>query len=447
MKSTIFCFCLLLLGWTADLDGDDWPRFRGPNGSGMASGTQPTPTRWSASSNLLWKSKIKGTGVSCPIVVDDKVLVTSYSGYGESRDQVGKMDDLKRHLTCFHKKTGKEIWSQTVDPVLPEEPFSGMGIPAHGYASHTPVSDGKLVFAFFGRSGVVAFDLDGNRKWTTDVGKNNSPRGWGSASSPIIYGDYVIVPATAESSAMIALDKKTGKEVWSQQADGFYNSWSTPILSKVDQERVDLVVGVGYEVWGLNPTNGKLRWYAEVHNSESFSSSLVQHEGVIYAIEGRRGGGNGFAIKAGGKKDASQNVVWKIDENGSFATPIVYGNRVYHFTNGTIKCFNSQSGELIYQERLPRAARLSDAGQNGGGRFGRMGAAEYASPVGANDLLYYQQPNGNTLVIKMTDQYNLVSSNLITKENEAFSATPAISEGMIFLRSNKHLYCVGRKKQ
>ena len=301
MKLKHTLLLLLLATCYTSANAEDWPRFRGPNGSGVATDKTPTPTEWTPES-VLWKTPIKGAGVSCPIVVGDKVLVTSYSGYGESRGSVGKMDDLKRHLTCFDKNTGKELWSKSVDPVLPEEPFSGMGIPAHGYASHTPVSDGKLVFAFFGRTGVVAFDLDGNKKWTTNVGKGNSPKGWGSASSPIVHGDNVIVPATAEDSAMIALNKETGKEAWKTQADGFYNSWSTPILSKVSDERTDIVFGVGYELWGLNPENGKLRWFAEVHSSDSFNSSIVENGGVIYAVEGRRGGGRDLPSKQVARK-------------------------------------------------------------------------------------------------------------------------------------------------
>lgn len=446
---SVFLFATLLS--CAALIADDWPRFRGPNGSGKATGKTPTVTKWSPTSNVLWKAKIKGNGVSSPIVVGDKVFVTSYTGYGESRSNVGKMSDLKRHLTCFSKTTGDEIWSKTVDPVLPEEPYSGAGIPAHGYASHTPVSDGKMVYAFFGRTGVVAFDMEGNQKWSVNVGKGDSPRGWGSASSPILHGDFVIVPATAESSALIGLHKTTGKQVWKQEADGFYSSWSTPLLSKVDEKRTDIVLGVGYEVWGLNPSNGKLRWYAEVHNSGDFNSSIVENDGVIYAVEGRRGGGTGFAVKAGGQKDANANVVWKIDELGSFATPIVANDRIYHFANGIIKCFNTKDGELVYQSRLPRATSAgnrSDSGRAGGGRGGRggRGGAEYASPVAANNFIYYVQPNGTTLVIKMGDQYEQIAANKVTEDAESFSATPAISDGKIFLRSSKHLYCVGEKK-
>lgn len=441
--------CLVI----SQADAEDWLRYRGPNGSGKTTETTPTPTAWGPDS-LLWKTEIKGAGVSSPIVVGDRVFVTSYSGYGENRGNVGKMDDLKRHLTCFDKNTGKQIWSKTVDPVLPEEPFSGAGIPAHGYASHTPVSDGKHVFAFFGRTGVVAFDLDGNQKWSTNVGKGNSPRGWGSASSPIVYENQVIVPATAEDSAIVALDKATGKEVWKSKADGFYNSWSTPILSRVDDDRTDIVFGVGYELWALNPANGKLRWYAETHGSDSFNSSIVENKGVIYAVEGRRGGGNGFAVKAGGAKDAKENVIWNVDENGSFSTPIVHNDRIYHFANGIVKCLNARDGKLVYQERLPRAARSggndsegrSGRGGGRGGRGGGGGGNEYSSPVAANDLLYYLQSNGTMIVIRMGDKFEQVSANKATNDSESFGATPAISDGKLIFRSNKHLYCVGKKK-
>ncbi len=210
---------------------DDWPRFRGPNGTGVS--IEKAPLEWSSDQGIKWKVELPGIGVSSPIVVGDRVFVTSYSGYGVPGG--GEMKDLKRHLSCFDRSSGKELWTKTVDAKLPEDPYSPPGVTSHGYASHTPVSDGKLVFAFFGKSGVYAYDLDGNEKWHAEVGDGSGPMQWGSAASPIVHKDHVIVTASEESEAIYALDTQTGKEIWKSPAEGLRNTWGTPVIAKGEQ--------------------------------------------------------------------------------------------------------------------------------------------------------------------------------------------------------------------
>lgn len=451
MKFLSYFTGLLVVGLVTSAHADDWSRFRGPNGSGVSTEKVATPDKWSPTSNLVWKAKLPGKGVSSPIVVGDKIFVTAYSGYGIDRGNPGNMDDLKRHLVCLDKKSGKEIWSKTIDPVLPEEPYSGMGVPAHGYASHTPVSDGKHVFAFFGRTGVIAFDLAGKKLWSKSVGKGDSPRRWGSASSPILYKDLVIVPATSESSSLFALKKENGEIAWKQEADGFYQSWSTPVLAKIDDDRTDLVIGVPYELWGINPLNGKLKWYAEVIESDSFYSSIVENEGVIYAVEGRRGGGGNVAIKAGGKGDIKKNTLWSGSDTGGFGSPVVVGGKVFHVAGGIVKCLDAKTGKSVYRARLEGGGSSGGGARgSGGGRRGRGGGggAEYASPVSADGKVYFVNSTGQTFVFKAdAEEFTQIAVNKVTEDREVFSATPAISGGMIFIRSDKHLYCVGTKKE
>ena len=281
----------------------DWTRFRGPNGSGISSDSETLPTKWSATENLKWKIPLPGPGSSSPIVVGNKVLVTCWSGYGTSRENPGDQSQLRRHLLCLDRETGKTLWSKSIEPLLPEDSYRG-NFTQHGYASHTPVSDGDRIYAYFGKTGAMAFDLDGNVLWQTGIGTESDPRGWGSASSPILYENFVIVTASAESEAMVALDKETGKEVWRQEAAGFGGTWGTPLLVKVDDERTDLVIGVPFEIWALNPGTGKLQWYCEAMDTDSFCSSVVEDAGVIYAIEGR--GGGSIAVRAGGKDDVTK---------------------------------------------------------------------------------------------------------------------------------------------
>ena len=200
--------CILISASTAHAD---WTRFRGPNGSGISAEGPRAPVRWGPSANVKWKTELPGAGVSCPIVVGDRVYVTCYSGYGLDRANPGEQKNLKRHLVCVDRRTGKQMWSKSVDAVLPEDPYQGAGVPAHGYASSTPVSDGEQVYVFFGKTGALAFDKDGQQLWQTNVGKESDPRRYGSASSPILYKNLLIVPATAEREALVGLDTKTGK--------------------------------------------------------------------------------------------------------------------------------------------------------------------------------------------------------------------------------------------
>ena len=146
----------------------DWLRFRGPNGSGISSEDVAPPTKWSPES-VKWKVELPGPGSSSPIVVGNKVFVTCWTGYGMMREFPGEQTDLQRHLICYDRDTGKELWRSNVDAVLPEDRYGGM-FAEHGFASHTPVSDGESVFAFFGKSGVVAYDLDGKELWQKSVG-------------------------------------------------------------------------------------------------------------------------------------------------------------------------------------------------------------------------------------------------------------------------------------
>ena len=194
---------------------------------------------------------------------------------------------------------------QVVEPVLPEDPYSGM-FTQHGYASHTPVSDGQRVYAYFGKTGMVAFDLDGKRLWQKSLGTESGPQGWGSASSPIVYNHLIIATASAESEALVALNKETGEEGWRKEAAGFSGTWGTPVLVDCGGGRTDLVLAVPFEMWGFNPEDGKLRWYCESVPSDSMCSSALVHEGVVYAMEsGPRGGGT-VAVRAGGRKTAQR---------------------------------------------------------------------------------------------------------------------------------------------
>ena len=424
---------------------EDWSRFRGPNGTGVASDAKQLPTTWSPTKNLRWKVKLPGVGVSSPIVVSDRVFVTCYSGYGLDRSDPGDMKKLKRHLVCVERTKGKILWEKVVPPVLPEEEFIGMGVTVHGYASHTPVSDGKRVYVFFGKTGALAFDWNGKQLWQTSVGTGTDLKNWGTASSPILYKNLLILSAAPESRSIVALNTETGQQVWQTKIDRLTNHWGTPVLVKVNADRTDLVLGTEYETWGFDPDSGKKLW---VNKSIcACKSSVTTSDGIVYAVEssfdfteGRVGSAG--AIRAGGEDDTSKtHTLWTNRTSNSFGTPVIYRGKLYTISRGILTCLDAKTGKEIYKSRLRDAGEVPQKRPKS--RYGRGG--DFSSPVIANGNLYFVQGSGATHVIKTGDRLTYLSVNRVTNEAERFCATPAISDGEIFLRSDKHLYCVSSR--
>lgn len=405
--------------------GEDWPRFRGPNGSGIAD--TAVPVEFGPDKHLAWQVALPGAGVSSPIVVGPNVFVTTYSGYGAGG---GTQLDLVRHLVCIDRATGTVRWTRAVEAVLPEDPFTGMGVPVHGYASHTPASDGKRVYAYFGKSGVHAFDLDGTPVWQRGLGTDSDPRQWGSASSPIVVGDVVVVTAGPERRAIVGLDAATGAERWSAPAETLANVWGTPATAAVDADRTDVVIAAPGELWGLNPATGKVRWYAPGAGEDGSNTSVVVADGVAYAVEGRSGGS--VAVRTGGKGDVgATHTVWTGRDANRFATPLVYRGRIYVSSGGVVSCLDAATGERVYQSRLPGGSA---------GRGGR-GGGDYASPVAADGKIYVVTAGGTVHVFAAGDAFESLAANAIGADGESFAATPALADGAIFIRSDRRLLC------
>lgn len=433
VRPIVTCGALLAV-FIQSSPAEEWLRFRGPNGSGISESVN-VPLEWSETKNLKWKLKLPGPGSSSPIVVGDRVFVTCYSGYGTGGDDES-IQNLKRHLVCADRVKGKLLWARSVDAVQPEDRYRGF-ITHHGYASHTPVSDGKRVIAFFGKSGVVAYDLLGKKLWQKSVGTGSGPSGWGTGASPIVYKNLVIVNASAESQALYAFDAQTGKQVWKAEAGGLRSSWSTPVIASTKEGKKELVIAVPNEVWGLNPDNGKLLWYAGAKYGSIICPSVVTDQNVVYAIGGRgRGGGSLIAIRTGGRGDVTKtHVLWEGRDGSPVPTPVLYKNRLYCFTDsGFVFCTDAKTGKRIYKERLLR-------GGAGGNR------STYASMIAANGKLYAVSRFSGTFVIAPGDQFKKTAVNTFSEDDSAFHGTPAISEGLLFLRSDRFLYCVHAEKK
>ncbi len=421
----------------------DWPRFRGPNGSGLSPDSAPTPATWTDTENIKWSIDLPGPGSSSPIVVGTKVLVTCWSGYGLDRNQPGEQSNLKRHVVCIDRQNGTVLWDQVIDPYLPEDEYGGM-FAEHGYASHTPVSDGERVYAFFGKTGVIAFDMGGNQLWQTSVGTESGIQNWGTASSPILIENLVIVPATAENHAIVALDKETGSEVWKQEAEGFAGSWGSPILVDGPEGDKQIVLAVPGEIWAFNPANGKLKWYSQGPGNNSYTSSVVTADGNIYALGNRDG--DTIAVKAGGKGNISEsNILWTSRERGGIGSPLVHDGLIYWINRDIATCIDARTGEEVYKERLEAPTAEESASDESGGRRGRFANSSYSSVVAADGKLYFITRQGLCYVLKLGPEFEQLAVNRFGNDDGDFSATPAISNGELFIRSSKKLYCVSEK--
>ena len=409
---------------------NSWTAFRGAKGNGVSE-SDKTPTKWSAKENLIWTTKLPGPGASSPIVYGDKVFVTCYSGYGDGTD--GNINDLKRHLLCLSRDSGKVNWEAKVSSSAQEDRYSGY-ITEHGYASSTPVTDGAAVYCFFGKSGVHAFDMDGKPLWNKSVGTSSANRKWGSAASPIIYGDLVIVNAAEESRAVIALDKKTGKQVWKAEGRNLELCYGTPVVQETAGKKPELILALPGEIWGLNPMTGGLKWFASTKLTGNVSPSVCLADGLAIAFGGYPNTAS-VAVKTGGSGDVTASgIVWTGNKSSYVPSGVVKGKHIYWVNDrGLATCAEVETGKILYQERI---------GLGGGESASRP---VYGSTVLAGDTLYSVTRQGGVFVWKASETFNKIGLNRIEGDETDFNPSLAISDQKLFLRSNKAIYCVGSK--
>jgi outer membrane protein assembly factor BamB len=417
----------------------DWPGFRGSRG-GLAD-DKDLPVQWTKD-NFLFKVKLPGLGASSPIVAGDKVFVTCYSGYGakiskgfsfgkgfsgEGGPDTGDQKKLKLLLVCLDAAKGEVVWQKSIPPKLPEMQFTNY-ITEHGYASSTPVTDGKHIFVFFGKSGVFAFDMKGKQLWQADVGSKTHK--WGSAASPILTRNLVVVNAAIESDSLIALDKKSGKEVW--RTKGVGTSWASPLLVETKEGKQEIVLSQPGKVVGYAAETGKELWHCKGIPAGGFGpaytiSTPVTRDGIVYVIGG--GGpipATALAVKAGGRGDVNKtHVLWRKDTGSSTCSPILVGDNLM-WVSGTVVALSTASGKKAGQERLYSSW------------------VEYVSPVAAGDKIFALTRFDGLFVVNATN-FKKLAHNTFEGDNSIFNASPAIANGRIYIRSNKYLYCIGKK--
>jgi outer membrane protein assembly factor BamB len=420
----------LLLSWALAIlqcDAADWPRFRGPNGAGI-SDEKGLPLEWSATKNIIWKAELPGRGASSPIIWQDRVYVTAYSGYGLTKDDPwSNKDNLRRHLLCLNRRDGTLLWKADHGGVMKEHGICDFLV-LHGYASSTPVADATGVFVYYGNGGVLAYGHDGKPKWHKELGRK--VHSWGSAASPILFENLLIVHADIETHALMAFDKQTGQEVWrvptGKQSHG--DSWSTPLVVDVSG-KPELVfhrsVGEPATLAAIDPRSGQPLWECGVLK-DYLCPSPIAHNGVVYAIAYQKGA----AVRCGGRGDVSQShVVWKINKGSEVSSPIYHDRHLYWTSTegGIAYCVNAATGQTVYQERLTDAGII------------------YASGVLAEGRIYYPSRKKGTYVVAAKPKFELLAHNVIESDTSVFNATPAIHQGRLLLRSDRFLYCIGTK--
>ena len=410
---------------------EDWPRFLGPGGKGVAA-QQDIPTEWSSSKNIRWRTELPGKGTSSPVVAQGLVFLTCYSGYGLDAEEPGDLAKLERSLIAYDRATGEEAWRTTVASEGGEDPYEGF-ITQHGYASSTPVVDGNHVYAVLGKSGLYAYTLQGEKVWQVDLGKESDPARWGDASSPVVVGDVVVVDASILGHKIAGYNKLTGKPLWTIEDESYTNSWGTPSEIEIDGT-TQVLVHVPGKVMAINITSGDILWTADSPLKESSTSSIVTRDGIAYLMGGREG--HAIAVKTDGQGDVSETLtLWRGRLRSGIATPVALNGNLYWPSRGVFHAASCETGELIYRERLPKGDSAT-----GGRSFGG-----YSSPIAVGDKIIQFTKNGASFIIAPAEEFQLVAQNKPFADDPGpFHATPAVSDGDIFVRSDSYLYCISK---
>ena len=441
----------------------NWPQWRGPLATGVATSPEADPPiKWSESENVKWKVKVPGSGSSTPIIWGDRVFIQTAIPTGEKASppaaaapprpaseqaqrgpdgkgpgRFGKGGPGKRGpggfggggppteahqfvILCLDRATGKTIWQQAARQVVPHEGHHR----DHGFASHSPMTDGKHVYAYFGSRGLHCYDMDGNLKWQKDLGRMQTKMSFGEGSSPALHGDTIVVNWDHEGEDFIVgLDAATGEERWRQPRDED-TSWSTPLV--VEHEgRMQVVTAASSRIRSYDLATGKPLWQTGPLTANVIPTPVAGH-GMVYAMSGFRGNAL-YAIRLGHEGDltGSEAIAWRYDKNTPYVpSPMLYGDRLYFFSGNTnvLTSLDARTGKPVID-----AQRVE----------GLQGV--YASPVGAADRIYLTGRNGAIAVIKHADKLEVLATNQL---DERIDASPAIVGKDLFLRGQEHLYCI-----
>ena len=399
----------------------NWPTWRGENALGVAKETK-LPLKWSATENVVWSVPLPERGNSTPVVWKDKVFVT-------------QTDGDRRTVMCFDRKFGKTLWQSGTSYGEKEETHE-----TNPYCSASPVTDGERVIAWFGSAGVFAYDMNGKELWKVDLGKQTHT--WGFASSPVIHGDVCVMYfGPGERAFLLGLDKRSGKELWRVkdppiakrprtdgfrgQADGIVGSFSSPILVEANG-RTEVVMSYPQLICAYDPKTGKELWRCDGLN-ELLYGSPIAGEGVVVAMGGFQG--TTISVKAGGSGDVTAtHRLWQQERTENrLGSGVIHDGHIYILnTPGIAECIDLKTGKVVWEERVKGAGPKSES---------------WSSMVLAGDRIYVLNQSGDTVVLKASPKFEVLAANAI--ENELTNASHAMSDGQIFIRTHKRLWCIG----
>ena len=409
---------------TLSLSGDNWPAWRGADGLGIVK-DGPIPLHWGAQENVKWKAALPAPGNSTPVVWGDCVFVTQ-----------ANPKTNERMLMCFDRGDGALKWKSGVVYDKPETTHR-----TNPYCAASPVTDGERVVVTFASAGVFCFDFEGNEVWRRDLGPQVHE--WGNASSPVLYqGLCLLYHGPGEGAAIVAMDKNTGRTVWTYQepafvpgprTDGFkgresggmIGSFSTPLLIKVAGQE-ELVMSFSQRVQGLNPLTGKLLWNCEGLNPLIYTSPIFG-ENKIVCMGGFKG--TTIALQAGGRGDISEShLLWEaVATKNRLGCGIIYEGAIYVVNmDGIAQCLDLASGEEIWEERVEAA------GADG---------TSWSSMILAGEHLLVPNKSGDVVVLKASKNFDQVAVNSL---GETMNSSIAVSDGELFIRTDKHLWCLGQ---
>ena len=405
---------------------ENWPGWRGPSGDGISAG-KGIPTKWSSKENIAWRIAVRGEGHSSPIVWGDKVFLTS-----------SLTEKNKRILLCIDRLSGQTVWQRDVVQSPPETVHR-----LNSRASGTPATDGKQVYVTFmraegdeviapnvgserlitpGKIIVAAYDLDGNEKWKTNIGDFLSAHGFNTC--PVLFEDLVILNGDHDGNAyLVALDRQSGRQRWRTRRENKTRSYVTPIIREIDGI-TQMILSGSLCIASYDPRNGKRHWIVD-GPTEQFVASMVYDGKYVFATGGYPER-HTLAIRPGGKGNVTDtHIAWRTTRGAAYVpSPIISGRYLLMVADsGIASCFEARTGKRHWMERLP------------GGHS--------PSPVSADGLVYFVSDRGVTTIIRPSETFAVIAKNEL---GEPVSASPAISQSQIFLRTHQHLYCIGSKK-
>ena len=422
----------------------NWPGFRGSFARGIGDGF-PAPVSWdiAASKNILWKTPLPGLAHSSPVIWEDRIFVTTaISGKDNPELKLGLYGDIvpiqddtvhQWKVYCLDKKTGKIRWEQTAHQGVPKVKRHPKGT----HANSSPATDGTTVVAFFGSEGLYAYDMDGRLMWKKDFGLLDSAffmvpsAQWGFAGSPVIHEGTVIVQCDAMNTAFLAaLELKTGKELWRALREDV-PTWSTPTVH-VGEKSTQVIVNGFKHIGGYDFKTGKELWKISGGGDIPVPTPVVAH-GLVFinSAHGRMSPIYAVRPESAGdislKDDQTSNagIVWSVKRGGAYMqTPLIYGDYLYNLqVNGTLTCYKAKTGELVYTKQLGKMTGFS------------------ASGVAADGKLYFASEEGDIFVVKAGPEFEVLATNPM---KDSCMATPALSGGRLFIRTQHYLVAVAR---